>query len=76
MPFHRQRVFPLYYRGELVGGYIADIVVDNAVILELKSVSSLNKVMEAVAGELFTDPFFMKILIYTSIPPSPMIKSS
>ena len=36
-----------HYKGELIGAYIADIVVDNAVILELKSVDALNKVMEA-----------------------------
>jgi GxxExxY protein len=47
IPFERQRVFPLFYRGEMVGAYIADLAVDNTIILELKSVSSLNKVMEA-----------------------------
>jgi len=47
MPFSRQKVYPLYYMGELIGGYIADIVVDNSVILELKSVRALTKVMEA-----------------------------
>ena len=45
--FERQKVFPLNYKGECVGAYIADIVVDNKVIIELKSVSCLNKVMEA-----------------------------
>ena len=43
----RQKIYPLHYKGELVGGYIADIVVENTIILELKSVSALNKVMEA-----------------------------
>jgi len=47
IPFERQRVYPLHYKGELVGAYIADLVVDNKIILELKSVSSLNQVMEA-----------------------------
>jgi GxxExxY protein len=47
IPFERQRVFPLHYRGEMVGAYIADLAVANTIILELKSVSSLNKVMEA-----------------------------
>ena len=47
IPFSRQKVYPLYYKGELVGGYIADIVVDNKLILELKSVQVLNTVMEA-----------------------------
>jgi GxxExxY protein len=47
IPFERQKVYPLYYKGEMIGGYIADIVVDNALICELKSVVTLNKVMEA-----------------------------
>jgi GxxExxY protein len=47
IPFSRQEIYPLYYKGELVGGYIADLVVDNTIILELKSVKALNKVMEA-----------------------------
>jgi GxxExxY protein len=47
LPVERQRVYPLHYKGELVGAYIADIVVADTIILELKSVSALNKVMEA-----------------------------
>jgi GxxExxY protein len=47
IPFQRQQVFPLYYKGEMVGGYIADLVVDNTVILELKSVQALSPVMAA-----------------------------
>ena len=43
----RQKVFPLEYRGEYIGAYIADIVVENTLIVELKSVSKLNEVMEA-----------------------------
>ena len=42
-----QKVYPVYYKGKLVGGYIADIVVDNSIILELKAVKSLNECMEA-----------------------------
>ena len=45
--FSRQKVYPLHYKGELVGAYIADLVVDNTIILELKSVKQLNHVMEA-----------------------------
>ncbi len=45
--YERQKVYPLTYKGYDIGGYIADIVVDNAVILELKSVSQLNAVMDA-----------------------------
>ena len=47
IPFERQKVFPLVYRGEYIGAYIADIVVANSIIVELKSVKSLNEVMEA-----------------------------
>jgi GxxExxY protein len=35
------------YKGEVVGEYFADIVVEDQVILELKSVESLQKVHEA-----------------------------
>jgi GxxExxY protein len=45
--FERQKVYSLMYKGYDIGGYIADIVVENAVILELKSVSKLNEVMDA-----------------------------
>jgi GxxExxY protein len=37
----------VHYKGEIVGDYIADIVVENAVVLELKTVESLNKIHEA-----------------------------
>jgi GxxExxY protein len=45
--FDRQKVYPLYYKGEYIGAYIADLVVDNKIIVELKSVSQLTSVMEA-----------------------------
>jgi GxxExxY protein len=47
IPFQRQQVFPLYYKGELVGAYIADLVVDQKIILELKSVKQLHEAMRA-----------------------------
>jgi GxxExxY protein len=47
IPFERQKVYALHYKGELIGGYIADLVVDNKVVLELKSVGALNQVMAA-----------------------------
>ena len=43
----RQAVYPLYYGGEMAGAYVADMVVEGKVILELKSVNALNSVMEA-----------------------------
>jgi GxxExxY protein len=45
--FSCQQVYPLYYKGEYIGGYIADLVIENKVILELKSVSTLNATMES-----------------------------
>ena len=42
-----QKVYPLVYKGELAGAYIADLVVDNKIILELKSVRQLTATMEA-----------------------------
>jgi GxxExxY protein len=47
IPFEHQKVYSLNYKHEYVGAYIADLVVDNTIILELKSVSQLAKVMEA-----------------------------
>ncbi len=43
----RQVVYPVVYKSEYVGAYIADVVVDEKIIVELKSVSCLNNVMEA-----------------------------
>ena len=43
----RQHVYPVYYRGELAGAYVADMVVEGKVILELKSVTVLTPAMEA-----------------------------
>ena len=47
LPFQRQKVYPLNYKGQYVGAYIADLVIDDRIIVELKSVSKLNSVMEA-----------------------------
>ena len=43
--FERQKVYPLYYKGEYIGAYIADLVVDDKIIIELKSVTKLTPVM-------------------------------
>ena len=47
IPFERQKVYPLVYKEEYIGAYFADIVVDNKIIMELKSVKSLSPLMEA-----------------------------
>ena len=43
----QQVVFPLFYDGEMASAYIADIVVEDKIVLELKSVQALNSIMEA-----------------------------
>ena len=45
---HAEQQIPLhvYYREHLVGDYIADIVVDNTVVLELKSVEKIGRIHE------------------------------
>jgi GxxExxY protein len=47
IPFVRQQVYPLVYKQRLVGNYIADIVVANTTILEVKAVQALHPVMES-----------------------------
>ena len=43
----QQVVFPLYYDGEMAGAYIADMIVEDKIVLELKSVQALNNTMKA-----------------------------
>lgn len=40
---------PVHYKGEIVGEYIADILVENKVVLELKAISSLTAAHQAQA---------------------------
>jgi GxxExxY protein len=47
IPFKRQQVFPLKYKGDYISSYIADLVVDNKVILELKFVKAMDNNLEA-----------------------------
>ena len=42
-----QKDFPLHHLGRYVGAYIADIVIENTIILELKAVSQLTSGMSA-----------------------------
>ena len=41
------RHIPMAYRGELIGEYIPDLIVENAVVVEVKSVSHLEPVFTA-----------------------------
>jgi len=47
IPFTRQKMYSIFYKNHNVGTYIADIVVDNKVIVELKSVPYIKRNMEA-----------------------------
>jgi GxxExxY protein len=38
---------PVYYKGQLVGDYVADLVVEDTVLLELKVVDELSSVHQA-----------------------------
>jgi len=48
MPFERQVVIPVVYRGVIVGdGFKADVVVDRQLILEIKAVATILPAHEA-----------------------------
>ena len=49
IPFERQKHLPVYYKGQQVGEYAADLVVDGKIILELKAVSRFAATHEAQA---------------------------
>jgi GxxExxY protein len=49
IPFERQKRLSVHYKGRLVGDYVADFVVDEQIILELKAISQLTKAHEAQA---------------------------
>lgn len=42
-----ERPFPIHYRGKLVGRFIADLVVEDTVIVEFKAIDALTKAHQA-----------------------------
>ena len=42
----QQHPIKVFYKGTIVGDYIADILVEDKIILELKSIENLNKIHE------------------------------
>jgi GxxExxY protein len=42
MPFEEQKAISIDYKGQFVGNYRIDLVIDQSIILELKAVSELN----------------------------------
>jgi len=49
VPFEEQKVLSVYYKGQLVGEYKADFVIDGKIILELKSVPAIGNAHMAQA---------------------------
>ena len=47
--FEQQKRLPVYYKGVLAGEYVADLLVEDEVIVEIKAVSALNQAHAAQA---------------------------
>jgi GxxExxY protein len=47
IPFRRQQRFGITYKDVKIGYYVADLVIDNRLLLELKALSSFSKEHEA-----------------------------
>ena len=47
--FEPQKHLPVYYKEQLLGEYIADLVIEEQIILELKAVSAISAAHEAQA---------------------------
>ena len=47
IPFQSQQKFVVSYKGENIGDYIADIVVDNRLLIELKALSGFSREHDA-----------------------------
>lgn len=49
IPFERKVKLPVLYKGDLIGEYEADLVVDGKIVVEIKSISRLTSAHEAQA---------------------------
>ena len=49
IPFASQTQLPVQYKGRAIGHYVADLVLEDKIILELKAVSQLSAAHEAQA---------------------------
>ena len=49
IPFERKVKLPVSYKGDLIGEYQADLVVDGKIVVEIKSVSRLTSAHDAQA---------------------------
>ena len=41
IPFEREKRIPVYYREHIMGDYIADLIIDGKIVVELKAVEGL-----------------------------------
>jgi GxxExxY protein len=49
IPFQHQVELPVTYKGDLVGIYKADLIIDNKIVIEIKGIPKLNASHEAQA---------------------------
>lgn len=64
IPVEAQKEIKVFYKGEKVGTYFADLVVNNEILLELKAVESLNNIHKAqVLNYLKATGFKLGLLI-------------
>ena len=69
----QEKAIAVYYEGHLVGKYFADLVVNDAVIVELKAVKSLTEAHEAqLLNYLKATPYEVGLLL--NFGPKPQIK--
>ena len=47
LKFQRQVVYPINYKGRIIGEHRVDLIIESAVILELKSVERHDRIFEA-----------------------------
>jgi GxxExxY protein len=49
IPFQHQVELPVLYKGDVIGVYKADLVIDNEIIVEIKGISKINSAHHAQA---------------------------
>ena len=49
IPFQRQVELPVTYKGDIIGVYKADLVIDGKIVVEIKGISNLNASHQAQA---------------------------
>lgn len=70
IPYESERHILVRFRGHVVGQLRADIIIDNSVILELKSVKSLSDAME-LQPQKYLDSSGLKTAYLVNFPPQP-----